>query len=178
MRGVRALVVVAVGWGLACQRQIHGTASVYLYNGTAAAARVQLNGTTHYLVELMAGTGELIDHAVAGDYEVVVEQGSKRESAVLKLARDRLAMVNVGAAGCFARADVAGMYSKGQLPVRLQQVFRGQGVITVPETIAVRPGESLPEKRPKSSFGFLRVMVVPCELKDDWQIQDFMMTHR
>ncbi|MBI3180366.1 MAG: hypothetical protein HYZ27_11935, partial [Deltaproteobacteria bacterium] len=65
MNRARALSLMVALTAPACQRQVHGTASLYLYNATPEAARVHLQGNTAYLVDVRALSGEIIDNVVA-----------------------------------------------------------------------------------------------------------------
>jgi hypothetical protein len=164
---------------IACAEQIHGTGILYLYNGTGQRATVNLEGRTPVSEVLRPNTGKLVEDCVAGEYQVTIAKGEDFPALlVTEVVKDRLTIINVDAAGCFARADVAGMYSKRKAPVRLLHLYR-ELVISIPDEIGVLPGRRMPDRRPKNAFAFQRVAVVPCEVaEDDWTVEDFLQRHR
>jgi hypothetical protein len=171
-----AMVLLA---SIACAEQIHGTGTLYLYNGTDQRATVNLDGRTRVNEVLRSRTGKLVEDCIAGEYQVSIAAGEGFPALVVtEVVKDRLTIINVDAAGCFARADVAGMYNKKKAPVRLLQLYR-ELVISIPDEIGVLPGRRMPNRRPKNAFAFQRVAVVPCEVaEDDWTVEDFLQKQR
>lgn len=166
MRVLAAAVSLA---GLcACNSHWYGAGLVYVWNGTEQGAQIEFQGANAMLLELEPGRGELLENVVAGPYTVTIRRSGGPETQVrTELRKELLTVVNVGRAACFARADVSGMYTAGRKPVSVTEVFRGQEILPMQVPIHVRPGEALPQKRPKSTFGFQRLAVVPCDLIED-----------
>jgi hypothetical protein len=164
----------------ACEAQLHGTGSLYVWNSTADRVEVGVEGRTAADVALSSQTGKLLEELVAGPYQLSVVHGGALGGIVgTELVRDRLTVFNVGSTACFARADVAGMYTKRKAPVRLLEVYDKQTVISIRAEIGVPPGQRLPATRKKSPFGFQRVAAVPCEIiGDDWAVEDFIQKLR
>jgi hypothetical protein len=178
MRAIGSIaVLLACG---ACQAQIHGTGSLYIWNGTGERIEVGIEGRTPTEVSLRSQTGELFEDLIAGPYQLSVIQGEALGSIVgTELVRDRLTIFNAGSAACFARADVAGMYTKRKATVRLLEVYEKQLIVSIRDEIGVPPGRPLPATRKKSPFGFQRVAVIPCEITgDDWVVEDFLQKLR
>lgn len=171
----RVLTVALVLCG-ACEAQIHGTGSLYVWNGTDERIDVGIEGRTPNEISLPRQTGRLLAEMIAGPYQISVVQGGVLGGMVgTELVRDRLTVFNAGANACFARADVAGMYTKNKTPVRLLEVYDKQLLISIRDEIGVMPGQPLPKKRKKSPFGFQRVAVVPCQdIRDDYEVQEFI----
>ena len=174
MRWVKlALVLECVG----CEADIHGTGSLYVYNGTQDAVTVEIKGPTERSVSLEPRLGQMIDKAVAGTYQATIKKrsGGTTDTVSAQVVRERLTVINVGAAACFARTDVAGMYRKDRRPVVRLQVYSGVSVFQIPEAIDVPPGEMLPKHRSKGPYAFQRLSVVPCSIiKEDMNVEDYV----
>ncbi|MBI5511472.1 MAG: hypothetical protein HY903_22155 [Deltaproteobacteria bacterium] len=173
MRTTLALVLFATAGG--CSAQLYGTGTLYVWNGTDQAVEVHVEGRTTTDVAVRPQSGTAVREIVAGPYQLLVKRGAAVAGVVgTEVTAERLTVFNVDAAGCFARVDIAGMYSRGKPPVELKQVYPKDAVLSIPEEIGVLPGERPPTTRPRSGFGFFRVIVVPCDIvNDDWKVEDF-----
>jgi hypothetical protein len=176
---ISCLTLVLLGC-VACDKQVHGTGTIYLYNATNSRVTVGFEGRSTFEELLRTNMGKLVDECIAGEYQVSIAKGDEFPAMVAtKILKDRLTIINVDGAGCFARADVSGMYSDNKAPVRLLQAYKGEIIISIPDEIAIPPGQGMPEKRPKNTFAFQRVTAVPCEVaEDDWMIEDYLQKHR
>jgi hypothetical protein len=163
-----------------CEAQIHGKGIVYLHNGTGAAVKITMQGRTPLEQHLRANTGKLYEEIIAGPYQIAVSKGDAfPEMLGTQIEKNRLTIINIDGAACFARADMAGMYNRKKAPVRVLGVYKKQHVISIPDQIAVLPGQSMPKRRAKNTFAFQRVTVVPCDLaQNDWAVEDYLQTRR
>ncbi len=168
--------LLLLGLGTGCEKELYGTSTLYIYNGTEMAAEVSLSGRSTAKVTLRAGSGELVRDLIAGPYQIAIIKGGAMGGMLgTELVRDRLTLVNVDGSACFARADIAGMYNPSKAAVHLKQVYQGETLFSIPEEIGVLPGEAPPASRPKSAYSFFRVSVVPCDLVgNDYKLQDYI----
>ncbi|MEO1175269.1 MAG: hypothetical protein AAFX94_24925 [Myxococcota bacterium] len=167
------LVLLAGG----CEQSVYGSASLYVYNGTEERATVTMSGgeeAEEFL--LRPDSGRLFDAEIAGDRTFDIEFGDgERQAVIATLERETFNVLNIKGAGCFARADVSGMYVDGRNPVKVNETYEGENVISMRSEVHVPPGARLPRKKPKSPFGFNRLAVVPCEdLEDKYAVADFI----
>src|SRR5690606_37340928 len=112
---------------------------------------------------------------VAGMYTVTpVRDGAHGTPLQVPVSKDRLTVVNLDRAGCFARADVAGMYRRGRDPVRILEIYTGEEVIPLKNEIAVKPGTRLPPEAPRltGEMVFQRLTVFPCNLLEEEQPEE------
>ena len=175
---------VIISWLLfmvvACDSALYGTGMVYAYNGTNKSAEISLDGRTPTALSLRSGGGQLVVNLVAGPYQVTIKQpGTFPQILATEFVRDRLTLVNVDGAACFARADILGMYSQQKAPVKLSQIYRNELISSIREEISVLPGEHVPDARPRSAEVYLRADVIPCDLAgDDFKVEDYLNRHR
>jgi hypothetical protein len=162
-----------------CREQWYGAGTVYVYNGTDAPVRVEMEGAKSLDLPLAAQTGQLLRDVVAGPYDVrFVREGAQANTIPTEIHKDELTILNVDGAGCFARADVAGLYSQSRNVV-VHARFKGEQVFRVDTPIDVLPSEPLPRSRPKSAFGFQRVVVAPCSIiEDDRELIEHVQQHK
>ncbi len=170
------LVLLAAG----CDSALYGTGVVYVFNGTEKSAEINLDGRTPRDLSLRAGGGQLLVDLVAGPYQVTIKQeGTFPQIVATEFVRERLTLINVGSAACFARADIVGMYSQHKAPVRLAQIYKDGLIFSIPEEISVLPGERVPDNRPRSAEVFFRVDVIPCELAaEQFKVEDHLHRRR
>jgi hypothetical protein len=163
-----------------CDAQIYGQGIVYLYNGTGAAVKITMQGRSPLELRLPANSGKLYEEIIAGPYQIAFSKGDAfPEMLGTQIDKNRLTIINIDGAACFARADMAGMYNRKKAPVRLLEVYKKQHVISIPDQIAVLPGQSMPDKRAKNTFAFQRVAAVPCDVaRNDWAVEDYLQTRR
>ncbi|MEL6544997.1 MAG: hypothetical protein AAFQ82_10250, partial [Myxococcota bacterium] len=111
-----ALMLGATG----CEESIYGTADVYVYNGTDVRRTITIDGgrESHEFL-LRSGTGKFFDNEVAGDRTFTIRSDSGSLTVLAPLEKETFNVLNVDGAGCFARADVSGMYIDGRRPVKL-----------------------------------------------------------
>ena len=180
MRHFAMVAALAMIVGVSCKGLVEGKGTVYVYNGTDAAATVKLEGSSPMQVELRPQSGQLLTGCVAGSYQIsVARKGGFPEIMAAAIVRDRLTIINVGAAACFARADIVGMYGRSKPPVRVTEVYRGKAIISIPEEISVLPGEPVPQNRPRNTEIFFRVDVFPCAMADlNWKIEEYLHKHK
>jgi len=160
-----------------CAKELYGTGVVYLWNGTDDKAEVTFEGRSPSKVSLRPQSGELVNDVIAGPYQIALMKGGAMGGIVgTEVVKERLTIVNVDGASCFARADISGLYSRKAAPAVLKQVYQGDTVFSIPEEIGVMPGERPPEQRSKSVFGFFRVAVIPCALikGNEFLIEDYL----
>ncbi|MEL6338416.1 MAG: hypothetical protein AAFP04_07580 [Myxococcota bacterium] len=159
-----------------CQQSIYGSSGLYVYNGTDKRTTVEISGgasPTEFL--LRPGTGKLFDAQLAGERIITLKSDGGSDELKLMLEKDTFNILNVDGAGCFARADVSGMYMDGRAPVKVSETYTGENLITMRSEVHVPPGERLPKAKPKSPFGFNRLAVVPCEnLEDAYALADYI----
>jgi hypothetical protein len=165
---------------LGCRGAVNGFGAVCVYNGTDQAAEVKLTGSTPVTLSVRPNSGEIVRDCVAGTYQIAIsKKGGFPQIVATEIVRDRLTLVNVDGAACFARANIVGLYGRGGAPVRLSQLYRGEIVSSIPEEIGVLPGEHTPPTRPASAEVFFRVDAVPCELTDEaWKVEEYLKKHR
>lgn len=175
-----ALVLLLLGVLCGCQEQMYGSGVVFLFNGTERRVTIVMDGRSPNSIELRPGGEKFLEAVIADDYQVSISMGEGIPwMGATPVVKERLTIVNVDGAGCFARADVAGMYNKKKAPVRVLEVYKGQAVTPIADEIAILPGFGLPEKRPKNAFAFQRVAVVPCDVAgDDWNVEDYLEKRR
>jgi len=158
------LVVLACG----CDSVIYGAGTVYVWNGTEQLVELQSQGRTPFSTKLRPKTGQLFNDVVAGDYTVSARRGpDKAKQLPVTVHKELLTIINADGVGCFARANVFGMYSKGVDPVKLSELYSEQPVIQMQGMVDVLPGERLPAAAPRKPYSantFLRIVVVPCDL--------------
>jgi hypothetical protein len=174
---MRWLAVALMLGCISCEANIHGAGMLYVYNGTQGPVSVEVNGPTTSSLSLEPRSGEMIEKIVAGAYQVVIKKGGAEapETISTEVVRERLTVINVAGAACFARTDVAGMYRKDRRPVVRLQVYSGASAFQVPELIDVLPDQVLPKHRSKGPYAFQRLSVVPCSIiKDDMKVEDFV----
>ena len=158
------LVLCATG----CERLLYGAGQVYLWNGTGAVVQVEMSGKKQGTATLRPETGQLFEKVTAGPYTFALSRGGEKgDTLSVEVQDDLLSIVNIDGVGCFARANVIGMYQKGIEPIQVGEVYRGQKTIQQEGPIDIFPGQRLPQQAPRkpySSLSFLRLVVVPCEL--------------
>lgn len=161
-------ILVAV-LAMGCQDKSDGLSTLYIYNGTKQRRSVKVVGDEMRAEFLLRqGTGKLFEEQEPGERTVAFRSGDgSARSTKLELERDAFTIVNIDAAACFARADVSGMYVPGKTPVKVNEIYDREPLISMESAVHVFPGERLPEAKPQSPFGFNRVAVVPCESVED-----------
>ena len=173
----RTLLMISVlGCLSACSESLYGTGVLYLYNGTDQPATVTVEGRTSAKASLRPQSGELLPNVIAGPYQLALAKGGAMGGIIgTEVVKERLTIVNVDAAACFARVDIAGLYSRKAAPAVLKQIYQGDTVFSIPEEIGVLPGERPPDTRPKTAYGLFRVGVIPCSLAkgNDFLIEDY-----
>jgi hypothetical protein len=174
----RALFALLVCAGITgCAKELYGTGVVYVWNGTDDKAEVTIEGRTTSKVSLRPQSGELVKDVIGGPYQIAIMKGGTMSGIVgTELVKERLTIVNVAGAACFARADISGLYSRKTPPAQLKQVYQGDTVFSIPEEIGVLPGERPPEARSKSAYGFFRIAVIPCALTkgSEFLVEDYL----
>lgn len=168
MRLKAALLLVVLS-AAACKTEWYGTSNVYAWNGSDQIVKLQLEGTDDLDLTLRPNSGELLRDVVAGPYTIVTKrEGQADVSTRTEIRKGDVTILNVDGLGCFARADVAGKYSANmRFPVQIVSEYSKDTVIRIDSAIDVLPGEILPQKRPKSAYGFYRVSSVPCDTIGD-----------
>ncbi|MBC7792680.1 MAG: hypothetical protein H7Z43_03145 [Clostridia bacterium] len=167
MRATLILLVLSV---MSCKSQWYGTSNVYAFNGSESVVRLQLEGTDKLDVTLRPSSGELLHNVTAGPYTITTkhEGGGANKTLRTELRKGDLTILNVDGIGCFTRADYAGKYSPDRhFPVQVVTEYSKDETFRIDTPIEVLPGELLPNARPKSNYGFYRVIEVPCELIGD-----------
>lgn len=173
---IRCAVVIGLFLAAGCQESIYGTADLYVYNGTKERRHVRMEGGPEP-VEFMlrSGTGKLLRGELAGDRSFTLESDEGTVTILATLEKQTFNVLNIGGAGCFARADVSGMYLDGRRPVKVSETFTGENMITMRSVVHVAPGERLPSAKPKSAYVFNRLAVVPCDnLEDKHAISEYI----
>ncbi len=171
-------------WGLpflilllsGCEESFYGTADLYVYNGTKVRRLVRMEGGEQPVEFLLrSGTGKLLRRELAGDRSFTLESEEGTVTVLATLEKETFNVLNIGGAGCFARADVSGMYLDGRRPVKLSETFTGENMISMRSVVHVAPGERLPSAKPKSALTFNRLAVVPCDdLEDDHALAEYI----
>ncbi len=158
-----SLVVPCVG----CSSAIFGDGSLYVWNGSEGSVEFLVHGRSTAEVTLEFERGKLLDEVVAGDYTIsAIQNGKALQPVAIKIVKERMTVYNFAQSGCFARADVSGMYKRGKERVRVLEVYQGMEVIELQDPIPVKPGERLPSEAPRLSreMVYQRFVVVPCNL--------------
>lgn len=176
-RYLLCLLVALLGGG--CEESLRGKGTIFLWNGGEEPIELRVEGPSPVSVSLAKEQGRLLTESVAGTYQITaLKAGKLQGTTALELERDKLTIFNMDGLGCFGRADVSGMYTRGKQPVRLLQRYQDETVITIADDVGALPGEPLPTKRPKSDYGFQRVAVVPCDLiqtlGSDFPIEEYI----
>ena len=95
MRWVGILSIVGC---VACEADIHGTGSIYVYNGTDSAATVEIKGGKNRSVTVEPRVGEMVDKLVAGPYSATIKRDSTTDTVNTEVVRERFTVINVGGA--------------------------------------------------------------------------------
>ncbi len=165
MRKCLSLITLSVLAG--CGEAVFGGGDLFVWNGTPTKVTITVDGRTSDEFAVLSGTGRHV-RAVAGAYKVkVAPEGGSEELVELEVAPDTMELVNVGAADCFARIDVTGEYQPSKPRALVIESYPAKARISVPTTVHVMPGESLPSSRPKNVAKFQRLMVVDCKIVGD-----------
>jgi hypothetical protein len=165
---MRASLGIAVLLGLtSCGKIIFGSGHLFLWNGTPGPVELVVDGRSSGAFRLSSHTGERLDDAVAGSYNVTWGAAKASSGARFELKPDATVVVNVASASCFVRSDISGMYQSGRERVRLLQKYDRGEFLVFDQEIPVMPGERPPASRPKSAYAFQRLSDVPCELLRD-----------
>lgn len=175
IRLIPALLLFLAAGG--CEHSVYGSAGLYVYNGTETRATVTMKGRDEPIEFLLRpASGRLFESEVAGDRSFDIEFfDGERQAVLATLERETFNVLNINGAGCFARADVSGMYVDGRNPVKVNETYQGENIISMKSHVHVPPGVRLPRKKPKSPYGFNRLAVVPCEdLEDRYAIANFI----
>ncbi|MEZ4271657.1 MAG: hypothetical protein R3C68_09565 [Myxococcota bacterium] len=152
---------------MGCEKIFHGTGQLYIWNGSQTVVKVEASGSTPVVTVLQPESGHLFRDVTSGEYSMRVLSGSKSTSLAGKINKDALTVLNVDKLGCFARANIIGMYQKGKEPVEVTEVYRGQLLIRQQGVIDVLPGEPMPVEAPRKPYAYLRFVVIPCDLVSD-----------
>lgn len=150
---------------VACTKPPTEQARVYVYNGTGERVTVSVTGGgTPVEVLLRPGMGRLLGERPEKRHTFNIRYDSgKLDKHVLDLKKKTFSVVNVGGAGCFARADVSGMYVDGRELVEVNEIYVRESLFSMKTVVHVAPDERLPSEKPKSPFGFHRLAVVNCD---------------
>ena len=158
-----SLAGLALG-ATACSKVIFGSGDLFIWNGTDGRVDIVVDGRTSATLDIPAHRGERVEDATAGPYRIFERTAGGQRVYTLDLKNDGSSLVNIGAASCFARSDISGMYESGKERVRLLQSYDKSEVLAFDLLIPVMPGEPLPVARPKVTVAFQRLSDVPCEL--------------
>lgn len=161
-----ALAVGLVG----CESALYGEGALFIWNGTEETVEFNIKGRTPGQTRLKFERGELFDGIIAGGYTVTaIKDGVPLSPVSLEVAKDRMTVFNFDSVGCFARADVSGMYRRGKAPVRTLEIYRDEQVMPLQNAIAVKPGQRLPGEAPRLTRESVlqRLVVIPCSLAEE-----------
>lgn len=161
------VVVAAAVLSSGCESAIYGEGSLYLWNGTDDRVEFSVKGRSTGEAALRFEQGQLFEEMIAGEYVITpIKEGVPLMPIKATITKNRLTVINFQGAGCFARADVSGMYVRGKKPVRVLETFEGREVMELQNEIAVMPGRRLPSSAPRITpeHVYQRLVVIPCRL--------------
>lgn len=141
---------------------------LFVWNGSDQPLMVTFVDQALDDLALRPQSGHLFERVSVGSYAYTTSRADGTQAQEnIEVVQKRISIANLSQAACFARVDIAGMYTPGKERIVFLESYDNRPVLTLDDMLHVFPGEPVPPTRPKSSYAFQRMQQIPCDVVDD-----------